>query len=447
MLLAALCGLLCMAVGPSGGAALAATVGHGIGIPNVRVSHSDSTSYGQPALAVNPRNPHDLLGVAWSADNAEETFVSRDGGSTWRNNGPLPLPDSLSFGGDPSVAFDARGVGFVASLGAPQSGDGVYIWRTDNGGRSFHLPIAVVQGQPADHPWLAVDPTSRPGGGELYIAWATRDIDGLGHAGGLAFSRSTDGGHRFSPPRIISAPLRGVSIPVVAAGPRGVVSVAYVTLQRTYHGDSARPGTGDPAPAQAEVIQVVTSTDNGRNFGQPAVLGPMVSLLPVGPDINLASQPSLAIEPRDGGVYAAYSAYHVGTGHADIMLTRSDDDGHTWSAPLRLTATSPSDLTIYAQPHVVVDDAGDADVTFFALAHGRVDLMLARAAHGHRVGPLRRITDTSFDPSVGWHDQKTGAWWIGDYQGLAEGGGRIYPFWGDTRTGRLQIFTASVPSH
>jgi hypothetical protein len=40
---------------------------------------------------------------------------------------------------------------------------------------------------------------------------------------------------------------------------------------------------------------------------------------------------------------------------------------------------------------------------------------------------------------------KTGAWWIGDYQGLAAGRGRIYPFWNDTRTGHLEIFTAVVP--
>jgi hypothetical protein len=419
-----------------------------MGIPNIRVSQDDSTSYGQPALAVNPRYPRNLLGVAWSADNTEETFVSLDGGSTWRNSGPLPLPDGLAFGGDPSVAFDARGVGFVASLGAPQSGDGVYVWRTDNGGRSFHLPIAVMQGQPADHPWLAVDPTSGPGGGDLYVAWATRDIDGLGHTGGLAFSVSTDGGRSFSPPRIISAPPSGVSIPAVAAGPRGVVFVAYVTLRRTHHGHPATLGTPEPAPANVEELQVVTSSDHGRRFGHPVAIGPMASLLPVGPGSNLTSQPSLAIDPRDGSVYAAYSAYRAGKGHAAIMLARSGDRGHPWSARVRLTATSPSDLTIYAQPHVVVDDAGVADVTFFTLDHGLVDLMLVRSpAQGNRVGPLRRITDTSFDPSLGWHDQKSGTWWIGDYQGLAAGGDQIHPFWGDTRTGRLQIFTASIPGN
>ncbi len=87
----------CMAVGPSGGAAQAAEPGRGTGILNVQVSHGDATAYGQPALAVNPRNPRNLLGAAWTSDNAEEAFSSFDEGRTWRDNGPLPLPAGVSF--------------------------------------------------------------------------------------------------------------------------------------------------------------------------------------------------------------------------------------------------------------------------------------------------------------------------------------------------------------
>ena len=97
MLLAAVGALQCMAVGPSGGAAQAAEPGRGTGILNVQVSHGDATAYGQPALAVNPRNPRNLLGAAWTSDNAEEAFSSFDEGRTWRDNGPLPLPAGVTF--------------------------------------------------------------------------------------------------------------------------------------------------------------------------------------------------------------------------------------------------------------------------------------------------------------------------------------------------------------
>jgi hypothetical protein len=56
------------------------------------------------------------------------------------------------------------------------------------------------------------------------------------------------------------------------------------------------------------------------------------------------------------------------------------------------------------------------------------------------------VSGTSFDPNLGVQGGKGGAWWIGDYQGLAAGGGMVYPLWNDTRTGRLEIFAAAVPA-
>lgn len=438
--------------GPSAGASGARDAGRRLDIPNVRVSHDGYTDHGQPSLAVSLRNPRTLLGAAMASGSGtlvEETFASLDGGRTWQDNGPLPLPPGASFGGDPTVAFDAQGRGFVASLGAALAGDAVYVWRTDDGGRSFRLAVAVEQGQPADHPWLAAGAAPGSGRDDLYVAWATRDVAGLGHAGGLAFSRSTDGGRRFARPRIISAPAGGVSIPVVTAGPGGSVAIAYVTVKRVHPQGGARGAAGDaglPVGVHEEEVQVVSSADYGRSFGRPVVVGPATSLLAATPDVDLTTQPSLAIDPRDGSIYLAYSAYHTRTAHADILLVRSRDGGRTWGVPVRVMTESASGQTVFFQPHVVVDATGGIDVTCFALRHGRVDVLLARSStHGASVGALQRITSRAFDPSLGWPGQKTGAWWIGDYQGLAAGGGLIHPFWNDTRTGHLEIFTAAVP--
>jgi hypothetical protein len=38
-----------------------------------------------------------------------------------------------------------------------------------------------------------------------------------------------------------------------------------------------------------------------------------------------------------------------------------------------------------------------------------------------------------------------GAWWIGDYQGLASAAGAVHPFWNDSRTGRLEILAERMP--
>lgn len=96
------------------------------------------------------------------------TYASFDAGQTWQDNGPLMLPPGTNFGDDITVAFDRQGIGFVAAMATvltqtgPSQVRGVYVWRTDDGGRSFHAPVAAMQGAFADHPWLAIDTTPGP---------------------------------------------------------------------------------------------------------------------------------------------------------------------------------------------------------------------------------------------------------------------------------------------
>jgi hypothetical protein len=77
---------------------------------NVRVSRDGLRSHAEPNLAVNPRDPRNLLGAC--IGGAEEggviaAYASFDGGITWRSHGALP--DS-SNGRDPTVSFDAVAV-------------------------------------------------------------------------------------------------------------------------------------------------------------------------------------------------------------------------------------------------------------------------------------------------------------------------------------------------
>lgn len=219
-------------------------------VVNIRVSRDSYAAHAEPSLAVNPRDPRNLLGAAQllgRGPTALGTFTSFDGGHTWRDNGPLPLPPGTNTGDDVTVAFDGHGDGYVAAMATswtPQGGlshndRGVYVWRTDDGGRTFHPAVAAMRGQFADHPWLAVDATAGLGGGNLYVAWVAQDHATLG------FSRSTNGGRGFTPWRTISAPPGGVSIPVVSAGPHGAVYVAY---------ESGRHGADAPTDREGDAL-------------------------------------------------------------------------------------------------------------------------------------------------------------------------------------------------
>jgi hypothetical protein len=445
------------------------------GVSNVRVSHDRYPVHAEPSVAVNPLNPENLLGATMFISNRETlpgAFASFDGGKTWRDDGPLPLPPNTTFGDDVTVAFDAQGTGFVCAMatnGQVRQDRGVYVWRTDDGGRTFHAPVAAMIDQFADHPGIAAVTAPGPGGANVYASWVAEDH------GALGFSRSTDGGRTFSAPRNISTPPGGVSVTATAAGPSGAVYSVFEAARRSFDRpgdhDFLLPGNdGDSLPATRTAgmvdaprhgdavqhaddaqVEVVSSTDYGRSFGQPAVLGPAPSMIAVSPQQDLSTGPELAADPRDGTVYVAYATYRHASGHTDIVVAHSHDGGHTWSKPVRASAPPHPGDAIYFQPQVTVDGTGAVDVTYFALAHDRVSVILARSTtHGASFDGYQTVTSQSFDPNLGMRGPGKGGkqslWWIGDYQGLAAGGDMIHPFWNDTRPGQLQIFTAAIPT-
>jgi hypothetical protein len=420
----------------------------------IQVSRDHYPDRAEPSLAVNPRDAQNLLGasqVIGPDTHTVETFASFDGGRTWHDNGPLSLPPGANWADDTTVAFDGRGTGFVAAMATKQSAQGpsrtargLYIWRTDDGGRTFHSPLAVTRGQFVDHPWLAAPALA--GSGILYVAWTA--------SAGLAFSRSLDDGRHFATPRIISAPPDGVLAPMVAAGPAGAVYVAYDSgLGNADAPDvdanrAALPTRAAGLPVLDTVVDVIGSTDRGQQFGPPARVGTtLFNLAPAG-DVQLPTGPSVTTDPRSGAVYVAYVVTRSGIQGGAIVVARSGTSGRTWSRAAGASNGSPAGTMNYFQPQLIVDGTGCVDMLYFAYAHGHVDVLLSRSASGGtRFQQPLHLTPSPFDPalSTAGSGGKHGLWWIGDYQGLAAGGDWLHPFWNDTYTGRLEIVTEAIP--
>jgi hypothetical protein len=103
------------------------------------------------------------------------------------------------------------------------------------------------------------------------------------------------------------------------------------------------------------------------------------------------------------------------------------------------------DDTIYTQPQLAIDETGRLALSAFAHRQGLVHVVVLLAAPGtSRFGPPAVVTSRPFDPARGGGPSKHGAWWIGDYQGLASAAGTVHPFWNDSSAGRLEIFTEQV---
>jgi hypothetical protein len=416
----------------------------GTGIANVHVSHDHYGVHVEPSVAANPAHPRQLL-VACQASptvNPEliATYFSFDAGASWQN-GALPQPPAgqAPASDDVTVAFDSHGRGYLCAsrAGNTPGGRALYVWRTDDGGRSFSAPVTLVAGQYFDHPGIAVGIGQAPSEHNVYVVWAAAGNSPSAPTSALSFTRSTDGGQSFEPPRTIlpgsTNPSETSAGPELAAGPDGLVCAAcdWATMP-----DSSGDMIGQ--------VVAVCSTDAGRSFAAPVHLGSESSWIQLPGDVKANGSPAVAISPRGDALYVAFTKHQPGAVHSDIVVTASRDRGRTWSKAV--TAT-PADGVTYFQPNLAVDDAGRVAISAFALADGRVNqvLLVSQPQGELRFRPPMQVTTSAFDPhSPTASGQKHGAWWIGDYQGITASAGAFHLVWNDTRTGKLDLFAATV---
>src|SRR5229473_1624504 len=413
---------------------------------NVHVSHDHYGVHVEPSVAANPRHPRQLLAACQASPTADPqfiaTYLSFDAGASWQNGGLPPQPAAGPAGDDVTVAFDVHGRGYLCATRAghgshpnpanPDANRAVYAWRTDDGGRSFSAPVTLLEGQYCDHPWLATGQGQTPSGHNVYVVWGA----GVSHTA-LDFTRSTDGGQSFEPPRRILGEARVPSVasagPELATGPHGLVcAVCDWTTQQDSSGDMA-----------GQVV-AVCSTDAGHSFAAPVHLGSESSVIALPGGVEANSSPAVAAYPQGDALYVAFPKHQPGATHSDIVVTASHDRGRTWGKAV--TAT-PADGVTYFQPNLAVDNAGRVAISAFALANGRVNqvLLLSQPQGKLRFQPPLRVTTTAFDPHTpAASGGKHGAWWIGDYQGITAGAGAVHLVWNDTRTGKLDLYAATV---
>jgi hypothetical protein len=416
----------------------------GTGIANVHVSHDHYGVHVEPSVAANPAHPRQLLAACQASPTANPeliaTYLSSDAGASWQN-GALPQPPAgqAPASDDVTVAFDSHGRGYLCAsrAGNTPGGRAMYMWRTDDGGRSFSAPVTLVAGQYFDHPGIAVGTGRTPSEHNVYVAWAAASNSPSAPISALSFTRSTDGGRSFEPPRTIlpgsANPSEASAGPELAAGPDGLVCAAcdWVTMP-----DSSGDMIGQ--------VVAVCSTDAGRSFAAPVHLGSESSWIQLPGDVKANGGPAVAISPRGDALYVAFTRHQPGALHSDVVVAASRDRGRTWSKAV--TAT-PADGVTYFQPNLAVDDAGRVAISAFALAEGRVNqvLLVSQPRGKLRFRPPLQVSTGAFDPhSPTASGRKHGAWWIGDYQGITASAGAFHLVWNDTRTGKLDLFAATV---
>jgi hypothetical protein len=452
LVVAAFCAALCVAL-PAAAA------------PPVNVDISQRhTNESEETIAVNPTNPNNIVEVS-NVDFPDAGMlegVSFDGGQTWTTK-LIGSGDNLGDACcDPSLSFDQYGNLFLTYLFNVENT--LPIALSTDGGLSFHL-IANLSGI------------------------AKRNESGSERAKGL---------FRFVDQPTITAAEGEVWVVVNVGGPMGAFGAKVTGLGQVgdFSTGEVVPGTnnctyGDVSIGpDGQVMQVCTLTESGQGGGKlfvnvdPDGLGPagfgdrvFVTDTHVGgfdfiapqPDRSVDAEPGIAWDrtggPHAGRVYLVYThEVRNEKDDTDIEVRHSDDNGATWSGPVRVN----DDATTNSQflPKISLDPTtGKIAVVWY---DSRADLGAGGAGDTDGVpdddaqfwGAFSSDGQT-FSPNVqisagtsNSHDSQNHIDY-GDYTGLAYFGGVAHPAWADNSnsTGnnpdgalhQLDVYTAAVP--
>lgn len=340
--------------------------------PNHRASGPDTLGRNEGWIAVSQADPKVLVAVSHIATRGCATTVSLDGGNRW-NAVDLPKQEDCF---DPMVIAGAEGRMHILHTGrtatAPRSGTGqrqeapVRIFTSTDGARTWKGPAEMRTPLQPDHPRMAVDQSSGPHRGRLYVAWNEVSDQFMLDRYHIFLHHSDDGGSTFTEPTLLHVESGGklvITEPVVFSD-----GELLVTYYQYFQPLSSRANERQP-------FFLLRSMDGGATFGQPErVLEVGISAWPeVKTDFQSAF--TLPIVAVDGSTRSRFRDRmyvvwdDVSTGESNIWLTWSGDRGRTWSPRIRIndnpppTPGSPRDFRM--TPVVAVKPDGVVGVAWY----------------------------------------------------------------------------------
>jgi hypothetical protein len=322
--------------------------------PNARSGETQQDS--EPNLAVNPANPSQIAGSAFTPDPLNTNapiYVSTNSGDTWVLNSILPGNSTLSGTNDITLRFGGTSNNLYAGI---LRGDNVHlnILRTASFTASGQMTILVDRtgARGPDQPY--VQATTVPGGPDrVYVGY--NDLDAAG--GRTATVDVSLDGLAAAPPSPANFNSRRIEVRATSGqdGPpirpifhsdgtvyaaffgwrafNGSIATADLVVMRD---DNWTAGTtqfaaltdpGDLLAGRRVVtnLQVPFINSSQANFGQERIGGHI----------------SIAVDPRTSSrVYVAWGDYPGGNPPYTLHVRRSDDRGANWSTADLITVAS-----------------------------------------------------------------------------------------------------------
>lgn len=378
----------------------------------------------EPGIAINPRNPQEIVAVF--QDNAHAAY-SDDSGKHWQLASGVEST-RYKVSGDVSVVFDTRGHAIICYMafdklgtynywGHNSSRNGLYVRRSFDSGKTWEAnDIAIIAHENSeknipweDKPYIVADTTQSKYSGNLYVGWTRWTLQDSQ----IVFSRSTDGGETWSKP---------IEIDTHRGLPRddnGAVE--------GFDGVVAPDGTLYVVWNDADHLTLTASHDGGQSFDKPRNIVQTAPIMFKVQDVARANGfPQIAIAPKAGKnarLYVTWSDYR--NGDVDVFCSVSDDEGAYWSAPVRVNDDAQHNgADQYFQWLAVDPITSDAYVIFYdrrsSTNNQEQTVTLARSTDGGR----------SFK-NYSWTTEPFRAYeaFMGDYTGIAAFDHHVYGVW------------------
>ena len=399
---------------------------------------------GEPYLAINPANPQHLV-VAWMGwINLANQFkikvkTSFDGGNTWSTAVELPHTVSTYSSADPCIAFNNAGEVFVSYIDftgtTPPVVGGVYLCKSTDGGLSFGAPKLVISSSfdgtkwPIDRPWMVIDKSSGSSAGTIYIT--SFNLNRTNPPYNPYLSVSVDTGNSFT--------TRYLDTANFLAGSLNNLPVASPTISSNGTLYASYPSY---VPTQSLYVQsLMASSNNQGNSLTHNVLHT------VNPPANIGNYPNakkaalLLSNPADAN-HLAYIYLNTTHGDIDVFMKESINAGSSWSVPVRVNDDPIGNDRMQEMLWGDFDKDGDLVVSWRDRRNGtdstfetQTEIWAAfRSKDSSSFSSNFQLTSQSivYDSIL----EKSG----NDFMCIKLQDDTINATWGDTRTGKLNIW-------
>jgi hypothetical protein len=458
----------------------------GVNFPNTEV---------EPWFVVNPQDPNDLAGFwqqdRWSDGGAHGLVagVSSDGGATWSRSWPAL---SNCAGGTPANGggYERSSDPWLAWSASPANGSGtlhaisisfdrstahnaVLVSRSLDGGRSWQPTITLREDNSRSGPLanlfndkesITADPVTP---NYVYAVWDRIESpnnnpltppQAYAHApafrGPVWFARSTNNGASWETAHPIFAPNAGRTQTIgnqIVVLPNGTLVDGFNYIR----------GSNGQGIQRGDNAAVIFSTDKGTTWSStPTIIANMGDRGVRDPEPvnclgdNTPSTPCLLVRTGDilpdfavdahsgspGTMYAVWQTHRTATVAGNpvddtILISRSTNGGHTWSAPVKVNHTPAGAQAFTASVHVAAN--GDVAVTYYDFRNDAPgDAALSTdywIVHHHAADPFdsahfsdeNRLTPASFNMRTAPY---AFGYFLGDYEGLDSFGNTFTPF-------------------